>query len=532
MDVRAGFSALPAQARPAFRVGGTLVEPATRELTGPHGTVSIEPRVLQVLLALVDAGGSVVTRDMLMDRCWNGQFVGDDALNRAIAQIRKTAREIDPGGFGVDTISKTGYRLTGDVVAAGKPLVAEAAAVIVPAVSATTPLSRRWLIGGGIAGLAAADGIAGWRLLPSPQQKRAGLLVERGAQALREGLPESDAQGLGFLNEAVALDPGDAAAWGKLALAWRNTAEYAEPSNTAAAVTNTQTAARRALALDARQGDALAALATLAPIYGDWLAAEQRLKNVLAVAPGNLSARDALGILQMSTGQVSARLADARLLVQREPLSPVYTMHLIYGLWSNGHAAEAERVAGRAFVLWPEHPAIWFARLWTLAFTGRAATALGLVEEAQRRQAAPSRVLGLLALSMRALDSRAPADVAATAAGQLAAARTGESAAINAVQILSALGATDAAFDVANGYFLNRGPVTMALLHPPGAPSLNDQRRPKTMLLFVPPSAGLRADARFLPLCDAMGLTDYWWRSGHRPDFIGNAPMPRPAALA
>ena len=68
---------------------------------------------MKVFLLLLDAGGSVVTRDELFGSAWGGVFVGDDSLNRAIARVRKIADETAPGLFEIETIPRTGYRLIG-----------------------------------------------------------------------------------------------------------------------------------------------------------------------------------------------------------------------------------------------------------------------------------------------------------------------------------------------------------------------------------------------------------------------------------
>ncbi len=515
--------------RDDLRFGDTLIDPALRTVRGPSGDAALEPRVMQVLMALADADGAVVTRETLMARCWSGQLVGDDALTRTIFAIRRALKDVGSTGLGVETISKAGYRLIGTATIddGGAPVdnavqftrppdTAGLAAVEPPG---AVPVSRR-AVTVGAAGLAvaAAAGVVWWPR-PDPNAQRAADLVARARVALRDELPESEQQGLGFLKEAVALAPANAEAWGTLALAWRNTAEYADPDETAAAVASTERAARKALALDPRQGDALAALATLAPIYGDWMGAERRLRGVLAVAPGNADALNALTVFSMATGRPRAQLALSEPLAKREPLSPTYQYHYVYGLWANGRAAEADRVVGRAMALWPRHPGVWLARLQTLAFTGRTAAALRLIEQGQQRQPG-SPYLDQLAASVRALHSRRPVDVAAAIADNLDRARKGEGFAVSAILFLSALGALDAAFAVANGYLLERGPVTVDMVHAAGTASVNDQRRRKTMMLFVPPTAPMRTDARFLPLCEAIGLADYWRKSGHRPDFL------------
>src|SRR3954451_6345965 len=99
-------------ARENFVLGGVTVCPSTRKLQGPLGTTDLEPRVMQVLLVLADSAGQVVTRETLFNRCWGGVFVGDDSLNRAVAAVRRGIA-LAGGTFEVETIPRTGYRLTG-----------------------------------------------------------------------------------------------------------------------------------------------------------------------------------------------------------------------------------------------------------------------------------------------------------------------------------------------------------------------------------------------------------------------------------
>jgi len=92
-------------------------------MAGPDGTADIEPRVMQVLVALVDHAGQVVTRESLFERCWGGVYVGDDSLNRTIGAIRKLAADIGGGSFEVETIPRTGYRLTSSSFAGDHPTI-------------------------------------------------------------------------------------------------------------------------------------------------------------------------------------------------------------------------------------------------------------------------------------------------------------------------------------------------------------------------------------------------------------------------
>ncbi|HZF29735.1 MAG TPA: SUMF1/EgtB/PvdO family nonheme iron enzyme [Gammaproteobacteria bacterium] len=93
-----------------FAVGGLRVRPAAREVEGATGTETLEPRVMQVLVALSQQQGEVLSRDELIARCWAGRVVSDDAVQRCIARLRRLAQA--HGGFAVDTIPRVGYRLT------------------------------------------------------------------------------------------------------------------------------------------------------------------------------------------------------------------------------------------------------------------------------------------------------------------------------------------------------------------------------------------------------------------------------------
>src|SRR5438067_7647400 len=92
-----------------FRVGGASIDPASRDAAF-NGTVErLQPQNLKVLVALARRRGKVVTRDELVDLCWDGRFVGDDVINRAISTLRQFAERA--GGFGIETVPRSGYRL-------------------------------------------------------------------------------------------------------------------------------------------------------------------------------------------------------------------------------------------------------------------------------------------------------------------------------------------------------------------------------------------------------------------------------------
>ena len=97
--------------RPAIELGDLRLEPSTLTAHGRMARATLEPRVMQVLVALTDSAGTVMSREALMDACWSGAVVGDDALHRAVAGARRALREAGTARLVIDTIPRVGYRL-------------------------------------------------------------------------------------------------------------------------------------------------------------------------------------------------------------------------------------------------------------------------------------------------------------------------------------------------------------------------------------------------------------------------------------
>jgi DNA-binding winged helix-turn-helix (wHTH) protein len=112
-----------------FQLGAMLVRPSLREVCAGTRRQTLEPRVMQVLVALARMDGQVVSRDELIDACWAGRIVGEDAINRCIGRLRRLAEDFE-GAFSIETVIRVGYRLT--------PVIAEAQPTQSPATA------KRW----------------------------------------------------------------------------------------------------------------------------------------------------------------------------------------------------------------------------------------------------------------------------------------------------------------------------------------------------------------------------------------------------
>lgn len=131
---------------PDFSLGAMAVSPSAGRITLGGVEERLEPRMMQVLVALAKAEGATVSRDELVEACWEGRIVSDDAIARIIAKVRALARGADPPPFTLETIPKIGFRLTAGAAAGKAPSSASASGPAVPAAMRTAWWRRAALV--------------------------------------------------------------------------------------------------------------------------------------------------------------------------------------------------------------------------------------------------------------------------------------------------------------------------------------------------------------------------------------------------
>ena len=114
-----------------FRLGDWRVEPAANLLTGGDDEVRLEPRVMEVLVCLAGRAGEVISKKTLIDEVWQAEFVAENALTRAIVELRRALGDDARRPIYIRTIPKRGYQLLPDVIP--DPIVAVGAPVGTPA---------------------------------------------------------------------------------------------------------------------------------------------------------------------------------------------------------------------------------------------------------------------------------------------------------------------------------------------------------------------------------------------------------------
>jgi DNA-binding winged helix-turn-helix (wHTH) protein/tetratricopeptide (TPR) repeat protein len=488
---------------PPFRIGRLAVDPPTRQVENGDLRETLEPRVMQVLVTLFRAGGAIVTRDDLIERCWDGRIVGEDSINRVLSRIRHIAAGIGGGAFGIETITKVGYRLV-MAKADGRP------PALAPQSAATPATSRRMLVGGaGALATLAIGGAALWpafkgRAEPPPEAKS---LFER-AVIIRQ---QDNRQALAHLREAVRIAPDYGKAWGALALSYSAAIDNEAPERVVGFDARMREAIRNAERYDPGNGDAAAALLPL-PRFGRWLESEPLYRAAIHRHPDHAAAYGLLGGLLMEVGRWSDAVPALLTSKARNTLSPALRYKLVVSLWSAGRISAAEDEIDEAMKLWPQQAAIWQTKIKLLALTGRPAQALALASDptAMPLDDRDRPDMRGRALFLTALATRSPADIDRSIAAAVGSARKSESDRLNVALQATALGRVDLALDMLEGVYLRSGEWA---LRAPGPQWL------ATHPLFQPHAQPLWREARFNRILDAVGLERYWRSSGASPDY-------------
>lgn len=98
-----------------FHIGAVLVQPDRLVVAVDGREIALEPRVFEVLIALAEHAGEVVSPDQLLIEVWHGTFYGDNPVHKAIAQIRRVIGDDIRAPRYIETIRKRGYRLIAEV---------------------------------------------------------------------------------------------------------------------------------------------------------------------------------------------------------------------------------------------------------------------------------------------------------------------------------------------------------------------------------------------------------------------------------
>jgi TolB-like protein/DNA-binding winged helix-turn-helix (wHTH) protein/Tfp pilus assembly protein PilF len=103
------------EVKPAYEFGSFRLDAAARILFHNNKVVSLTPKVVELLLVLIEKNGQVLSKEELFKAVWPDSFVEESNLTSNISILRKQLGTRPEGGDYIETIPKRGYRFVASV---------------------------------------------------------------------------------------------------------------------------------------------------------------------------------------------------------------------------------------------------------------------------------------------------------------------------------------------------------------------------------------------------------------------------------
>ena len=202
-----------------FSLGSGQVRPSLLEVQANGTTIPLEPRVMQLLVALWRANGAPVSRDDLIVACWGGLAISDDAITQCVSKLRRAISGLP--GVEVASVPRVGYRLAvSDAAGTVAPRApgtgtwfgrSAAAVLVIAGVSMLGFDSRSVAVASSDQGKIAAS-------VSTPQSLEADRLHAAAVRIFRERTRPGYAEAEKLLRRAIAIDPNHAPTWARLSM--------------------------------------------------------------------------------------------------------------------------------------------------------------------------------------------------------------------------------------------------------------------------------------------------------------------------
>lgn len=273
-----------------YEFGPFRFEPRENRLLRDGSPLSLPPQSVEMLLALVERSGSLVTKDELMERVWQRRYVEENSLNKCVSELRKALGDQRAAPRYIETVAKRGYRF----VARVKRREAWAAETG-PAAGERRDRHRR------------PNDPYAYRLY---REARCHILRYTSASWLK---------GLACYEQALAQDPSYALAHADLAIA--STLGSVYYTSSAGTLERAREAAGQALAIDPGLAEAhLAAAVVRYLVDWDWEGAEASFQQALALDPEQSWTHDYYGFFLMLMGRFNEALPALEKAVDLNPV--------------------------------------------------------------------------------------------------------------------------------------------------------------------------------------------------------------------
>src|SRR5215467_13712988 len=115
----------PAKLKPNLRFGAFELDAHTRELHTEGRTLKLQEQPFQLLIALLERPGQLITRDELKNRLWPADTFVDfeHSINKAMNRLREILGDSAGQQQYIETLPRLGYRLIVPVETSDVPAV-------------------------------------------------------------------------------------------------------------------------------------------------------------------------------------------------------------------------------------------------------------------------------------------------------------------------------------------------------------------------------------------------------------------------
>ena len=307
-----------------YRFGPFRLEKAPMLLWAGQTMLPLGPKVVETLLALVERPGEVLSKTDLLARVWPEGFADEANLTQNIYVIRKALRthsRLD----GIETVPRRGYRFTGAVTVE-----------YAPAARATAAPRRSPRFAGAMAACAvvaalltaAVIGSAGTR--PASASSR---LSENGARLYAMGMyywnqrtQGSTLKSIRYFEDVTRSDTRNPLGFAGLASAYAIAGDYGfGPLPKRVSFARASQFARRALSLNARSAQALAALGLAETDRGRELQGQAEFRKAIAADPAYAPAHQWYGMSLLRAGKGVQALRELQRAANLDPESVAAT---------------------------------------------------------------------------------------------------------------------------------------------------------------------------------------------------------------
>jgi DNA-binding winged helix-turn-helix (wHTH) protein/tetratricopeptide (TPR) repeat protein len=350
-----------------YRFGPFRLDKEQLMLSLGEAPISLGPKVVETLLALVEHPGEVLGKAELLERVWPEGFVEEANLAQNIYVIRKALR-LHWDSDAIETVPRRGYRFTAPVSVEHLAQAHVAEPVEEPVLRPAPPPARRRPYG--FAAAAAAfvlalgvtlAGVAHANRAPDPGLSPEGArLYSMGKFYWNQRTADGVHKSLRYFGQVTQTDPRDPRGYAGLAVASAIDGDYGYASiPKSQALARAKEFADRALALNPYSAEAHAALGLVETIQQHTTAGQIEYRRAIALDPRYAPAHQWYGQALLREGRGKEAYDELHQAAVLDPESVAATDWLSEAAYMSRDYAQSIRYAQQALDLSPQRTGVY-----------------------------------------------------------------------------------------------------------------------------------------------------------------------------